>query len=164
MQTRCITMLKPQQATLQTTPLTTLTSLAAVLAISGALLWIPATHAATAADEHAGHHAAADNAGADKGDADKRSADKGATDKGATDKAAAGAVWVNGEVRRIDVEGGKLTLKHDAIPQFEMAAMTMVFRVAEPGLLAGLAVGDQVRFRIEKINQRFTVMELQKQR
>ncbi len=154
MQTRCITMLKPQQATLQTTPLTTLTSLAAVLAISGALLWIPATHAATAADEHAGHHAAADNAGADKGDADKR----------ATDKATAGAVWVNGEVRRIDVEGGKLTLKHDAIPQFEMAAMTMVFRVAEPGLLAGLAVGDQVRFRIEKINQRFTVMELQKQR
>ncbi len=146
MQTSATTTHKPLQST-------GLTPLAVVLAISSALLLMPGAHAAAAgADAHEGHHAATDNPGADK-----------AADKAAAGKDAAGAVWVNGEVRRIDIEGGKLTLKHDAIPSFDMAAMTMVFRVAEPGLLAGVAVGDQVRFRIEKHNQRFTVMELQKQ-
>lgn len=71
------------------------------------------------------------------------------------------AVWILGEVRRIDAEAGKLTLKHDAIPQFEMAAMTMAFRVARPTLLDGLAVGDKVRFRVDKRDQRFIVIDVQ---
>ncbi len=72
------------------------------------------------------------------------------------------AAWVQGEVRRIDAENGKLTLKHEAIARFDMGPMTMAFRVAKPALLDGLAVGDQVKFRVEKIDQRVMVVDLQK--
>ncbi len=92
---------------------------------------------APAADEHAGHHAPGSSA--------------------------MNEAWIHGEVRRIDADAGKLTLRHEAIPQFEMGAMTMAFRVARPTLLEGIAVGDKVRFRLEKVGQRLTVVGLQKQ-
>ena len=42
-------------------------------------------------------------------------------------KPAATAPMVEGEVRKVDKDAGKLTLKHEAIPNLEMPNMTMVF-------------------------------------
>ncbi len=70
--------------------------------------------------------------------------------------------FVNAEVRKIDKEGGKLTLKHEAIRQFDMAGMTMAFRVAEPAMLDGLAVGDRVRFIPDKRNGQFVIRQIDK--
>ena len=39
--------------------------------------------------------------------------------------------------------------------------MTMVFQVADPAMLAKVKVGDKVRFRPDKVNGAFTVMEIE---
>lgn len=69
---------------------------------------------------------------------------------------------VNAEIRKIDAENGKVTLKHEAIAQFNMAAMTMVFRVEDPSLLTAFSVGDKVRFVPTKKNGQFVVQSMEK--
>lgn len=70
--------------------------------------------------------------------------------------------FVNAEVKKIDPEHGKLTLKHEAIPKFQMGGMTMVFRMADPAGLNGLAVGDKVRFIPDKQNGQLMVKKIEK--
>src|SRR5215217_4605536 len=65
--------------------------------------------------------------------------------------------FVAGEVKRIDKAAGKVTLKHDAIPNLGMDAMTMVFRVEEPASLDKLKPGDKVKFRADHLKGAFTV-------
>lgn len=50
------------------------------------------------------------------------------------------------EVRRVDKDNGKITLKHGEIKNLDMPPMTMVFNVRDKALLDGIAVGDKVRF------------------
>jgi len=69
---------------------------------------------------------------------------------------------VNAEIRKIDAENGKVTLKHEALTQFNMAAMTMVFRVDDPSLLQSFSVGDKVRFVPVKKNGQFFVQSMEK--
>lgn len=68
---------------------------------------------------------------------------------------------INGEVRRIDAENRKLTIKHEAIPELEMAAMTMVFVVADTVALDKLKVGDKIRFGIKKSEGKLRVMMIE---
>ena len=56
------------------------------------------------------------------------------------------ATGADGEVRRIDRAQARVTLRHGEIRALDMPPMTMVFRVRDPKLLDGLAVGDKVRF------------------
>ena len=60
--------------------------------------------------------------------------------------APAAAAWTQGEVRRIDAANARLTLRHGEIRNLGMPPMTMTFGLRDPALLAGLKVGDQVRF------------------
>jgi Cu/Ag efflux protein CusF len=71
--------------------------------------------------------------------------------------------FVNAEVRKIDVAAGKLTLKHEALRKFDMAGMTMAFRVTDPAMFDGLAVGDHVRFIPDKRNGAFVIVRIEKQ-
>ncbi len=71
-------------------------------------------------------------------------------------------VPVNGEVVRIDEETGRVTLRHEPIPNLDMRAMTMVFRTENPSLLAGLKVGDRVTFEAERVGGAITVTKLDK--
>lgn len=68
---------------------------------------------------------------------------------------------VDGEVRRVDTETRKLTLRHGPIPNLGMAPMTMVFQVADPRLLEGLKSGDRIRFRAERVGGQFTVVAVE---
>ena len=68
---------------------------------------------------------------------------------------------VNGEVRKVDREQHKLTLKHGPIPNLDMPGMTMVFRLADPKLLDGLKEGDKVRFTVDKVDGALTVTAIQ---
>jgi len=65
------------------------------------------------------------------------------------------------EVRKVDKDAGKLTLKHGPIPNLEMPPMTMVFRVKEAGMLDAVKPGDKVSFQAEKINGQYTVTRIQ---
>lgn len=56
----------------------------------------------------------------------------------------------DGEVRKIDREAGKLTIRHGELKHLDMPPMTMVFRVADVALLDAAQVGQKVRFSVEK--------------
>lgn len=65
--------------------------------------------------------------------------------------------FVRGIVEEISTEPQRLTIAHDPIPNLEMEAMTMVFRLADPAMLEGLSVGQTIEFEADRINGRLTV-------
>lgn len=69
---------------------------------------------------------------------------------------------VEGEVRKIDREQSRVTLRHGEIRKLEMPAMTMVFRVRDKSLLDPLAVGDKIQFEVDKIDGQYVVLSLRK--
>ncbi|HEY9067981.1 MAG TPA: copper-binding protein [Burkholderiaceae bacterium] len=71
--------------------------------------------------------------------------------------AAAAAAATDGEVRKVDKDAGKLTLKHGPIANLDMPGMTMVFRVADPKMLDSLKEGDRVRFAADRVNGAITI-------
>ncbi|MGE5318724.1 MAG: copper-binding protein [Hyphomicrobiaceae bacterium] len=68
-----------------------------------------------------------------------------------------------GVVRRIDLDNGKITLKHGPIASIDMPPMTMVYRVQSASLLEGLKVGDRVRFDVEDRDGVDTVTRIERQ-
>jgi len=65
-----------------------------------------------------------------------------------------------GEVRKVDKHSGKLTIRHGALSNLNMPAMTMVFRVKDPAMLDQVKEGDKIKFTADKINGSFPVIEL----
>ena len=76
-----------------------------------------------------------------------------------TAQAAAGEM-TDGEVRKVDKEGGKLTLKHADIKSLDMPAMTMVFTVKDKAMLDKLKAGDKIKFKAINDAGKFTVTEM----
>lgn len=74
---------------------------------------------------------------------------------------AAASEMTDGEVRKIDMEGGKITLKHAEIKNLDMPGMTMVFVVKDKAMLDKLKAGDKVKFKAIKDADKFTVTEIQ---
>ena len=56
------------------------------------------------------------------------------------------AAPTTGEVRRIDHESKKVTIRHGPIPNLDMHGMTMVFQVKDAAMLERIQVGDNIRF------------------
>ena len=71
------------------------------------------------------------------------------------------AFKAEGEVRKVDREARKLTLRHGPIPNLEMPDMTMVFRVSDPKMLDGLEAKQKVRFTADRIEGQLTVTSLE---
>ncbi|MFO1413660.1 MAG: copper-binding protein [Burkholderiales bacterium] len=55
-----------------------------------------------------------------------------------------------GEVRKVEPATGKVVIKHGPLTTLNMPPMTMEFTAKDPKLLAGLKVGDKVRFTPEQ--------------
>jgi len=72
--------------------------------------------------------------------------------------------WVSAEVVRVNVERGRVTLKHERIDTrtVQMDAMTMAFRVRQPAQLAGLKPGDKVQFAFSNDEGEVVVTELRR--
>lgn len=75
--------------------------------------------------------------------------------------AQAGASMAQGEVRKIDKDAGKLTIRHGELKNLDMPPMTMVFRVKDPAMLEQLQVGDKISFSADKIGGQFTVTQIE---
>lgn len=75
--------------------------------------------------------------------------------------AQADAAMSEGEVRKIDKDAKKITLKHGELKNLGMPPMTMVFRVSDTAMLDKVKVGDKVRFRADKVDGAFTVTTLE---
>lgn len=71
------------------------------------------------------------------------------------------ATMTDGEVRKVDMDAKKITLKHGEIKNLSMPGMTMVFQVKEPAMLEMVKPGDKVRFTAEKVNGAITITAIE---
>jgi len=75
--------------------------------------------------------------------------------------AMAAATPADGEIRKVDKEAAKLTIRHGELKDLGMAPMTMVFRVQDKAMLNQVAAGDKVRFTAAKVDGALTVTTLE---
>lgn len=75
-------------------------------------------------------------------------------------QASATAELVDGEVKKIDKDAGKMTLRHGELKNLNMPAMSMVFRVKDPAMLDQVKTGDKVKFAADRVNGAVTIVEL----
>ena len=66
-----------------------------------------------------------------------------------------------GEIRKVDKDAKKITIRHGEIKNLEMPPMTMVFQVADPAMLETVKAGDKIKFVAEKIGSAYVVTRLQ---
>ncbi len=105
-----------------------------------------------AGSSHAMSHAGAPMTG---GDAKKEMPMAAPAEKaGAMDMA-------EGEVRKVDRAGKKITIRHGEIKNLDMPPMTMVFQVRDAAMLEKFKVGDKVRFKAEKSGGAMVVTDVQ---
>lgn len=93
--------------------------------------------AQTPADDHSAHHAGA--------------------------KAQSSALS-EGEIRKVDKDAKKITIKHGPLTNLDMPAMTMVFPVKDPAMLERVTTGDKVVFTAEKIGGQIMVTRLERRK
>lgn len=69
----------------------------------------------------------------------------------------------DGEIRKVDKETGKVTLKHGPVSgELDMPGMTMVFQVKDRSLLDQLKPGDRVDATLLKENGVFFIQSAEK--
>ena len=73
----------------------------------------------------------------------------------------ASADMAEGEIRKVDIDAKKITIKHGEIKNLDMPGMTMVFQVKDPALLEKAKVGEKVRFKAEKAGGAMVVTDIQ---
>jgi Cu(I)/Ag(I) efflux system periplasmic protein CusF len=66
------------------------------------------------------------------------------------------------EVRKIDKEAKKVTLKHGPIKNLDMPSMTMVFQVRDAALFDKMAAGDKIMFTAEQMQGAYVVTGVEK--
>jgi Cu(I)/Ag(I) efflux system protein CusF len=76
-------------------------------------------------------------------------------------KAAAPTDFTEGEVRTVNKDAGKITLKHGEIKNLDMPGMTMVFGVKDKSLLDKVQTGDKVKFKAVSESGKLIVTEIQ---
>lgn len=77
-----------------------------------------------------------------------------------SEHAFAPAELADGEVRKIDREAGKITLRHGELKNLQMPAMSMVFRVKDAAMLDQVEVGSKVKFAADRLDGAITIVEL----
>jgi len=70
------------------------------------------------------------------------------------------ADMTNAEVRKVDKDAKKITLKHEAIKNLDMPGMTMVFQVKDATLLDKTKAGDKVKFKAIQEGSAYVVTEI----
>lgn len=68
--------------------------------------------------------------------------------------------YVKGEVVKVDAKQQKLTIKHEPLTNLDMPAMTMVFVVAEDGMIENVKAGQAIEFTADRVNGRITVTDI----
>ncbi|MBN9275154.1 MAG: hypothetical protein BGO93_10095 [Mesorhizobium sp. 65-26] len=68
--------------------------------------------------------------------------------------------YIKGEVIKVDAKQKKLTIKHEPLTNLDMPAMTMVFVLAEDGMLKKVKSGQAIEFTADRVNGRITVTSI----
>ncbi|HEX6320161.1 MAG TPA: copper-binding protein [Burkholderiales bacterium] len=85
---------------------------------------------------------------------------QGSMDHGSMMKEQSGTL-ADGEVRKVDQDAQKLTIKHGPIPSMDMPPMTMVYRVKDPAMLGQVKQGDKIKFGAEKVGGQYVVTRIE---
>ncbi|MPZ46494.1 MAG: hypothetical protein GEV05_24530 [Betaproteobacteria bacterium] len=67
----------------------------------------------------------------------------------------------DGEIRKVDKDAKKLTIRHGPLANLDMPAMTMVFQVQDAAMLDQVKPGDTVKFEAQKIGGAYTVTRIE---
>ncbi|NLY63502.1 MAG: copper-binding protein [Alcaligenaceae bacterium] len=67
----------------------------------------------------------------------------------------------SGEVRRIQADKGRIAIKHGAISELKLPAMTLVYTI-DPSLLKEINPGDEVKFKALHQNNQYIIIEIRK--
>ena len=65
------------------------------------------------------------------------------------------------EVRKVDKDAKKITLKHGPIKNLDMPPMTMVFTAKDKAMLDTVKVGEKVKFMAVNENGKMVVTDIQ---
>ncbi len=76
-------------------------------------------------------------------------------------QAAAKPEMVDAEIKKIDRDARKITLKHGPIKSLDMPGMTMVFQVKDGAMPADLKVGDKVKVAVEQTKSGYMVSAIE---
>lgn len=71
------------------------------------------------------------------------------------------AAMSDGEVKKVDKDAGKITIKHGPLVNLDMQGMTMAFRVKDPAMLTKVKAGDKIKFIANLVNGALTVTTLE---
>ncbi len=66
-----------------------------------------------------------------------------------------------GEVRKLDKESKKVTIKHGPIKNLDMPGMTMVFQVRDQAVLDKMPASGQIKFRVEQLQGAYVVTQVE---
>ncbi|WP_294766700.1 copper-binding protein [uncultured Rhodoferax sp.] len=67
----------------------------------------------------------------------------------------------DGEIRKVDKDAGKVTIKHGDIKNLDMPGMTMIFLAKDKAMLDKVQAGDKVRFAVINDGGKLVVTEIQ---
>ena len=67
----------------------------------------------------------------------------------------------DGEIRKIDKENGKITIKHGEIKHMDMPPMSMVFNVKDKAMLDKVQVGEKIQFVVIQDAGKMVVTDIQ---
>ncbi len=104
--------------------------------------------------------ASSSNAGAQSLDHSGNAQAATAVDPAVAAVAGQGIVMSDGEIKKVDKETGRLTIKHGPLENLGMPGMTMLFGVKDAAMMVAVKAGDKVKFVAEKVGGRLVVTQL----
>lgn len=69
-----------------------------------------------------------------------------------------------GEIKKVDIDAERVTIKHGPLENLGMPGMTMIFSVTDVSVLRSIKAGDKVKFAAGKVDGRIVVTELNVQK
>ena len=75
-------------------------------------------------------------------------------------EAAQSASLTDGEIKKVDLDNGKVTIKHGEIKHMDMPGMTMVFTAKDKSLLSNVKHGDKVKFMVVNEGGKMVVIDI----
>jgi len=70
-------------------------------------------------------------------------------------------VMTDGEVKKVDLETGKVTIKHGEIKHLDMPSMTMVFTAKDKTLLTNVKPGEKIKFMVSNEGGKMVLTDIQ---
>jgi Cu(I)/Ag(I) efflux system periplasmic protein CusF len=67
----------------------------------------------------------------------------------------------DGEIKKVDLDNSKVTIKHGDIQHLDMPGMTMVFTAKDKNLLSTVKPGDKVKFMVVNEEGKMIVTDIQ---